>query len=116
MDGPPSEAVRWAWSGEVDLARVADLRRDIEQLPSAVDVELDLSEVTFMDSTGLGLMVLLRNRVLAHGQQLVLTGVPSPVARIMTITGLDKVFVVRDESVPSDTALLDGHHSLDGHG
>lgn len=115
MDGPPSEAVRWAWSGEVDLARVADLRRDIEQLPSAVDVELDLSEVTFMDSTGLGLMVLLRNRVLAHGQQLVLAGVPVPVARIMTITGLDKVFVVRDESVPSDTALLDGRRSWDGH-
>ena len=90
-DATASAVVRIAWSGEIDLARAAELRGDIERLPTAADVELDLTDVTFMDSTGLKLMWVLYNRVVLHGRHLVLTGVSPQVMRLLVTTGLDLV-------------------------
>jgi anti-sigma B factor antagonist len=74
-------------SGELDLASVgqlADVLREAEQ--RQLDVQLDLGELTFMDSTGLALLIELAQDARANGWNLRMTD-PSPaVARVVAMT------------------------------
>jgi anti-anti-sigma factor len=80
-------------SGELDLAAVNDfLDRARSALGPAKPLELDLSGVTFIDSTGLGALVRLREEARAGGSDVVLAQVPRQVARILDITGLSEIF------------------------
>jgi anti-anti-sigma factor len=87
-------------AGELDLA-VADQvgtavrahRDDADQLV------LDLSEVSFMDSTGIRLLVALREEGLASAW--LLTIVASPIVRrVIELCGLDAMFDVRAAAQP----------------
>jgi anti-anti-sigma factor len=84
-----------AVAGEFDLAtrdRVGE--HGINQLLSdAVSaLVLDLREVSFIDSVGLGVLVRLRNVARHLGKQLVLVRVPRCVQRLLDLTGLDIYF------------------------
>jgi anti-sigma B factor antagonist len=79
--------------GEVDLANADQLcQAGIRALsPCGGTLRIDLGGVTFMDSTGLAALIQIRNQ--ASGAHQVLIQNPQPnVARILAITGLDKVF------------------------
>jgi anti-sigma B factor antagonist len=66
--------------------------------PSCVELLLDLSEVTFIDSTGLNSLVRLRNAAIKRGTRLALVS-PSPwVTRILDLTSLAGLFEVHTES------------------
>ena len=53
-------------------------------------VVVDLSDLTFMDSTGIGAVVVARNRVLSKGRgQLVVTRPTAIVRRALEIVGFD---------------------------
>jgi anti-anti-sigma factor len=55
----------------------------------AVDsVQLDLSEVGFVDSAGLGALLALRERAQDRGIELGITRVSDPVRRLLELTGL----------------------------
>lgn len=54
---------------------------------------IDLSGVSFVDSSGLGALVALLKRVGPSGS-LVLAGVQPPVAKLLALTRLDRVFEV----------------------
>jgi anti-sigma B factor antagonist len=68
-------------------------------------VILDLSEVTFMDSSGLGVLVSAMKAVRSHGE-LRLIGVHPRVREVFTLTGLSRVFTV-DEDLALATAALE---------
>jgi anti-anti-sigma factor len=51
-------------------------------------VTLDLGSVTFVDSSGLGAVIELRNHLLESGRQLVLRNLQPRVERTLVITGL----------------------------
>lgn len=71
-------------------------------LPGApTRVVIDLSGVSFVDSSGLGALVALLKRVGPTGS-LVLAGVQPPVAKLLALTRLDRVFEVQ----PSVRAAL----------
>lgn len=55
---------------------------------------LDLREVGFVDSSGLGALVSLHRYVEARGGRFVLRSVPPPVMRLFEITRLDDLLVV----------------------
>ena len=82
--------------GEVDVTGATELGgvvRDIVD-EGASCLVLDLSAVTFLDSTGLSVLVAGRNRCRANAGDLKLRD-PSPAAwKVLTITGLDQVFAV----------------------
>jgi anti-sigma B factor antagonist len=84
-------------SGEVDIATVDDLLRQAYAcLDGPADVcEIDLGAVTFIDSSGLGAIVRIRNVALDRGKQVVLANVPAPVERLFAVTGLAEVFGIR---------------------
>lgn len=67
-----------------------------EALQRALDagaavVLLDLSEVTFMDSTGVTRLLLARRSARAAGGHLALIAPSRPVKRLLSITGVDRV-------------------------
>lgn len=56
---------------------------------------LDLSQVTFVDSSGLGAIVASMKQ-LRPGQQLDLAGLTPDVAKVFRLTRMDSVFVIHD--------------------
>ena len=75
---------------------------------------VDLSDVTFIDSTGLGVLVATRRWTRSRSAELVLVVRPGTVvARVLTIAGLDAVFTTvpsRDEALSAvDRPALAGH-------
>jgi anti-sigma B factor antagonist len=83
-------------SGELDLATcpqlVTSLDGVVEGRPG--DVVVDLSGVTFLDSTALTVLITFRQQLQGLGRRLVLDR-PSPVVvRVLTISGLLDTFAV----------------------
>lgn len=77
-------------AGEIDLASVESLEAAIAatEATAAKDVVLDMSGVTFLDSSGLRVLVTANERLSATGGRLVIRR-PSPsVMRVLEITGL----------------------------
>jgi anti-anti-sigma factor len=76
-------------SGELDLATEPVLRSVIEGLSAYDALVLDLSELDFVDSTGLGLTIREHLRSSLEGFRLVLVQGPEDVRRVFAVTGLD---------------------------
>ena len=78
--------------GELDLSSVNkvqdELRRVEADAPSVV--LLDLSKLTFLDSTGLRCLVTADQRARDAGRRLVLVRGPDPVQRVFSITRLEE--------------------------
>jgi len=78
-------------SGEIDLWSAPDVREALSA-HDAGDVVLDLRGVTFMDSSGLGLIVEQQQRARRHGFRFGVAVVQSTdVHRILELSGLTKV-------------------------
>lgn len=82
-------------SGEVDIATVDDFlaraRRALEGSPTML--EIDVAAVSFIDSSGLGALVRLRDEAGAAGKTIQLTHVPRQVTRVLELTGLSETFL-----------------------
>jgi anti-sigma B factor antagonist len=84
-------------AGEVDLSTSPPLRDALERAVSlGPNVVVDLSEVTFLDSTGLGDLVRARESALSKGGQLHLVLTQPRIRRVLEITGLDTVFAIHE--------------------
>lgn len=85
------EIRRIALSGEVDLANAAALESELDEaLDAGGRIVVDMSALTFIDSTGLALLVKAMTR---DGDSHRLEFVPSTataVTRVMQVTGLDE--------------------------
>jgi len=85
-------------SGELDIYTVSTFRTDLETVdPAASSLVLDLSDVTLLDSSGLGALVSLLNRARAGDGQLGLICPQRRIRRVFEITGLRKAFVFGDD-------------------
>ena len=83
--------VRLVLSGELDLSsatQVEEVLKDIEETEPRLIV-LDLRELTFMDSTGLRVMVSADARARDAARRLAIVQGPEAVHRVFRITGLD---------------------------
>src|SRR5690606_18773486 len=77
--------------GDVDLASAPLLEAEIEQ-HHGVDVTVDLSQVDFIDSAGLVVLIKQQDRIRQSGAELTLAVVPGPVTRLFELTGLSEAF------------------------
>ncbi|MEV7428461.1 MULTISPECIES: STAS domain-containing protein [unclassified Nocardioides] len=79
--------------GEIDLATVGGFRMVLNDLmvDGHVDVVVDLTQVPFVDSSALGALVAAHRRARGLGGSLAVAGIQQPVARILELTGLDRV-------------------------
>ena len=93
-------------TGEIDLSVAPALRDTLTELADGTrDVVVDLTEVSFMDSTGLGALISGRELVREGGRKLVLVGVGGPVRRLFSITKLDQAFDFHPTVVAALAAL-----------
>lgn len=80
--------------GEVDVYTAAQLRSTLDEEIAAGHAQLvvDLDEVSFLDSTGLGVLVGRLKLVRNHSGWLRIVCSNERILRVFRITGLDKVF------------------------
>jgi anti-anti-sigma factor len=93
-----------AISGELDMNHVPVVR---EQLAAAVAekiprVLLDLTGITYIDSSGLALFIEHLQRVQTYGGKLALFGLTDSVRHILEVARLDQVFAIHPDQ---ETAL-----------
>jgi len=93
--------------GEVDIYTAPRLKeRLIELLDAGVTgVVVDLAGVTFIDSTALGVLIGGVRRLHEADGRMALVVATRPVARVLDITGLDRVFTIHDTREAAIAAL-----------
>ena len=79
--------------GELDLSSVPQLRSCLSDLVNRGDTNLvlDLSDVSFCDSTALGVFVGAHRRVAASGGHIEFRKPPSSLRNLLVVSGLDQI-------------------------
>ena len=96
------------WSEEITIATVGDepsfsedmgniLQRLEERSDSTPDVILDLSSVSYLNSSNIAQMLRLRKRLNTGGRNMRICSVDDQVWGVLMITGLDKIFDFTDD-------------------
>ncbi|GAC1517804.1 MAG: STAS domain-containing protein [Acidimicrobiales bacterium] len=93
----PSDSRTWTvlpLVGDVDLASAPALRQQLADMTteSPSFLVIDMSELDFIDSTGLGVLVGTLRRLRATGGDVRLAAARTGIARVFSVTGLDRVF------------------------
>ena len=104
VSGPSGDRTVVEVGGEIDVYTAPKLRDKISELVAtgAYDIVVDMHEVEFLDSTGLGVLVGGLKRVRAHDGSLRLVCTQERILKIFRSTGLTKVFPIHssvDEAV-----------------
>jgi anti-sigma B factor antagonist len=83
-------------SGEVDIYTAPKFREDMVALieEGATELIVDLTAVTFIDSTALGVLIGGIKRLHAVDGRMALVVATRPVQKVLSITGLDRVFEI----------------------
>jgi anti-sigma B factor antagonist len=92
-------------AGEIDVATAPRLRAFVDgvlDLGRPGDLVLDLSGVTFMDSTGLGTLMSAARRLAFVDAQVVLRAPSRCVCRVIALTGAARFFPVEATGLPVD--------------
>ena len=83
--------------GEVDLDNVTGFKQAVQvAVQSSPYLLLDLTDVTFIDSTGLGVLIWARNRARDTGGSVVLVHPPAMLQKVLRLTRLAEGFTVVD--------------------
>ena len=83
-------------AGEIDVYSAARLRERLVELAQAGRYRLiiDMTIVTFMDSSGLGVLVGAMKRARANGGEVCIVGAAEHILQTLRITGLTRVFPI----------------------
>jgi anti-sigma B factor antagonist len=85
-------------AGEIDVATCPQLRAHLEKLVRLRQnhLLLDLTQVSFLDSSGLGALAAVYRRLAPRDGSISLTGVNQHIKRVLHITRLDQILLVHD--------------------
>jgi anti-sigma B factor antagonist len=84
-------------TGEVDALTAAQLRHCLDDLVLGQgnrDLVLDMHSVTFLDSTGLGVIVGASRRLRELGGELTISAPSRPVSAVLETTGLTRALII----------------------
>jgi anti-sigma B factor antagonist len=97
-------------TGEADLHNAPELERALQGVLGlgGTSVAVDLGDVTFIDSTTLGVLLRFQPRFTARGGELVIVTQDRRVIRTFEITGLDKVFRIEQRLADGVASLMNG--------
>ena len=80
-------------SGEIDIASRDEVLAKLQAAAKQSDiVDVDLSTVTYADSTALGLLIGLRNQLRERGGKVRLISPTPRVRKLLELAGLDRAF------------------------
>lgn len=96
----------WNVSGEIDIATVSRLRAKLESSVARTDVMLvDLTDVTFMDSTGLGLLLDVNERLRSAGGRWAIACPEGTPRLLCAVTGVEDILPLHDTRADAEAAL-----------
>ena len=97
--------------GEIDIASSPLLGRELERAVTATTAPsvicCDLSEATFLDSSGMGALVAAHKIAHTNGRELWIGGAHGAVLRALTVTALDRVLTLYDSMDAVHAAIAD---------
>lgn len=82
--------------GEVDIYNSESLKSELHALvdEKKADIVLDCTSLKYIDSTGLGVLVSALKKVKEARKQISIINLKPYIAKIFTLTGLDKIFLI----------------------
>lgn len=85
--------------GEVDIYTVDEFRAAIEDLIArgGDKILLDLTEMDYIDSTGIGVLIELRKKSMEKNQGTVLYGARKNVVKLLDLTGISQIFEMAEK-------------------
>ena len=91
------DALRLTLAGEFDMGEVAYFRKAVQEPEDRWQrVVIEMSDVAFMDSSGLQELLHFQERVKEMGRELVLSRPSVAVLRLLELTGVDSLFTVHE--------------------
>jgi anti-sigma B factor antagonist len=84
-----------AITGEIDIATSQAMQDALATESGPAHLEVDMSAVTFMDASGIGVLLAARQRAVDGGGSLTLRAPSWAVRRVTGVLGLDELFVIR---------------------
>ena len=93
-------------SGDVDLQTTAELKNEISDLTGISALDIIASSVSYIDSSGVAVLLMTRQHCLASNIELTVSSVSEPVFRVLEIAKLDKLLPI-GQVVEIDTAAVD---------
>jgi anti-sigma B factor antagonist len=99
-----------AASGEADMYTAPTLEHALDGVVGlgGTSVVLDLAEVSFIDSTVLGVLLRFREQFDGLGGQFVIVSADRRILRTFEITGLDRIFTIERRLSEGIEAILPG--------
>jgi len=80
--------------GRFDFNMHSDFRSAYRELPTTTRFIIDLGKATFMDSSAMGMLLLLREHAGEKDANICLKNCNTEIRKILAISNLDKMFVV----------------------
>ncbi len=79
-------------SGEVEIANADDVKTELAECAKTGKPVIDCTELTYIDSTGLGMLVSVNRVAKQHGTNVKLFGLKPHILKIFELTNLNKLF------------------------
>ena len=81
-------------AGELDVSTADELKKSLHKLVDEknIDMKLNLENLDYIDSTGLGVMIGILKRLKIENKEVYIEKPKNNIRKIFNITGLDKVF------------------------
>ncbi|MCX7773517.1 MAG: STAS domain-containing protein [Clostridia bacterium] len=87
-----------AMKGEIDIYSAPDFKENLYHAigEGQEDVVLECSDLSYIDSMGLGILVGALKRIKQNEHNIIVKNPKSNIRKLFKITGLDKVFVIEE--------------------
>lgn len=100
------EHARVILSGDVDLQTTSDLKTEITKISGVQHLEIDASSVTYIDSSGVAVLLMARQFCAQQNIQLSLPSISSAVHRVLEIAKLDQILPIGQIVSSSDSGFM----------
>ena len=102
-------------SGDIDLQISGDIKAEIERLSDISRLEIDASEVTYIDLSGVAVLILARQHCTRNNMTLALPSISEAVHRVLQIAKLDVMLPIGEvvsAPEPEEFSFGDGDDAL----
>lgn len=84
--------------GDLDINTCDEFRDDLleEYKKNPKDTRIDATDLSFIDSTGLGALINVYNELRDNNHKIYIDNIKKHVNKVFTITEMDKIFVIKE--------------------
>lgn len=83
--------------GEMDINTYKKVKDKLNEIidEESIDIELDFENLSYIDSTGIGVLIGILKKLNKNEQSLIIKNTKDNIKRLFNITGLDKIFILQ---------------------